>query len=348
MKGNLREINNLFGELLRTNLSDGKDKDGNKTYAGFPNPRPTQQVADIIPLKFNAILDGISGIVIGNVFKIDPSRLPSSYRDTKERSILFICTTEEQKITSKQDWTTTITGQITIHERDEELQTLGGSNGTGGQGSGGQGKGVSQGSEGDIDGDAADTAPITTPTDEEVKTDSPEIMETTTDETSDESQLNLQDQCGDDEYWDEELQACVLQEEVKEEQVIQEEINDELNKDVESPAANETVTNEEDIAKALNLYIKTIYYYEYATAAKNNALFPVGNGFDPGDFDNNPALYDLMKLRRDSIREYKKIDGNSMVQVRDGIIKQVHDYPDYYPKITGWTKQEWKDAVAYS
>lgn len=74
-------------------------------------PKRTQpDISSIIPLKFNAKLDGISGIIIGNVFKIDPSRLPELYKDNK---VVFIVMGEQQEITG-QDWTTTITGQATI------------------------------------------------------------------------------------------------------------------------------------------------------------------------------------------------------------------------------------------
>jgi hypothetical protein len=74
-------------------------------------PKNTQpDISSIIPLKFNAKLDGISGIIIGNVFKIDPSKLPELYKDNK---VAFIVTGEEQQIDG-QDWTTTITGQAVM------------------------------------------------------------------------------------------------------------------------------------------------------------------------------------------------------------------------------------------
>ena len=63
----------------------------------------------IIPLKFTATLDGMGGIVIGNVFKIPSSRLPKGYKDA---NIAFVVMGEDQTITSGQDWTTKITGQM--------------------------------------------------------------------------------------------------------------------------------------------------------------------------------------------------------------------------------------------
>ena len=63
----------------------------------------------IVPLKFNATLDGIGGIIIGNVFKLPPERLPRGYKDA---NIAFVVMGEDQDITSGQDWTTKITGQM--------------------------------------------------------------------------------------------------------------------------------------------------------------------------------------------------------------------------------------------
>ena len=65
----------------------------------------------IIPLKFNAKLDGISGIVIGNVFRVNPDRLPKGYQD---EDIAFIVLSENQKMSSGQDWTTEISGQLIL------------------------------------------------------------------------------------------------------------------------------------------------------------------------------------------------------------------------------------------
>ena len=65
----------------------------------------------VIPLEFNAELDGISGMVIGNLFKIKKDRLPKAYQKT---NIGFIVFNEEQKITAGGDWTTEISGKMTI------------------------------------------------------------------------------------------------------------------------------------------------------------------------------------------------------------------------------------------
>lgn len=65
----------------------------------------------VIPLEFTATLDGISGIVIGNVFKIKKDRLPKAYSKT---DIGFIVFNEEQKISAGGDWTTDISGKMII------------------------------------------------------------------------------------------------------------------------------------------------------------------------------------------------------------------------------------------
>ena len=64
----------------------------------------------VIPLEFSAEIDGISGIVIGNMFKVDKSRLPKAYG---RANIGFIVFNEDQKV-SGQDWTTSISGKMTI------------------------------------------------------------------------------------------------------------------------------------------------------------------------------------------------------------------------------------------
>ena len=64
----------------------------------------------VIPLEFSATLDGISGIVIGNMFKVQKDRLPKAYANA---NIGFIVFNEDQQING-QDWTTNISGKMTI------------------------------------------------------------------------------------------------------------------------------------------------------------------------------------------------------------------------------------------
>ena len=103
-KAALRYLNTARVDLENLTLDNG-----DRGFIGLPK-KTGPNVSSIIPLKFNVKLDGISGIVIGNVFKIDPSRLPELYKQNK---VAFIVAGEEQNING-QDWTTTITGQATI------------------------------------------------------------------------------------------------------------------------------------------------------------------------------------------------------------------------------------------
>ena len=72
--------------------------------------------SSVIPLSFNAELDGISGMVIGNVFKIAKDRLPRAY---KKANIGFIVFNEEHTITAGQDWVTKIGGKMIILPKDK-------------------------------------------------------------------------------------------------------------------------------------------------------------------------------------------------------------------------------------
>ena len=114
-------LRNFFKNLrLKANdqetLGDGnivgvlKTYQKNATYINTANTGVATNTS-VIPLEFSATLDGISGIVIGNVFKIKKDRLPRAY---KNANIGFIVFNEEQKITSGQDWTTDISGKMIL------------------------------------------------------------------------------------------------------------------------------------------------------------------------------------------------------------------------------------------
>lgn len=76
----------------------------------------------IIPINLNIVLDGISGMVIGNVFRVDESRLPKAYR---KGNVAFVVLGESQNITPGQDWTTTIRGQMIMFPLEEEVKGKG-------------------------------------------------------------------------------------------------------------------------------------------------------------------------------------------------------------------------------
>ena len=93
----------------------------NPTYRRDKVTNPSKSA--VIPLRFNAKMDGIAGMVIGNVFKVDKTRLPVGYQ---RKDIAFIITTEQQSITAGQDWTTDITGQLMLLDLEKERIELDG------------------------------------------------------------------------------------------------------------------------------------------------------------------------------------------------------------------------------
>ncbi len=84
--------------------------------AGLVRQESSYQRSAIIPLLFQANLEGLSGIIIGNVFKINKNHLPLGY--TRD-DIGFIVTGESQDIKDNNDWTTTITGQMILLDEVE-------------------------------------------------------------------------------------------------------------------------------------------------------------------------------------------------------------------------------------
>ena len=75
----------------------------------------------VIPLKFNCKMDGISGIVIGHVFKVEKEKLPKGYQAD---DIAFVVMGESQKISSDQDWTTEISGQLVLLDLEGDTKTI--------------------------------------------------------------------------------------------------------------------------------------------------------------------------------------------------------------------------------
>tara|TARA_R110002050_G_scaffold79484_3_gene169899 strand:+ start:44 stop:3274 length:3231 start_codon:yes stop_codon:yes gene_type:complete len=109
---------------LDQHYSSNGEIEGKKHYIGqlrhdaYKNP---PERSAIIPLKFTAQMDGIGGIVIGNVFKVQKDRLPMGYQGDE---VAFVVMGENQKITAGQDWTTDITGQLVLldlEKKEEEI-----------------------------------------------------------------------------------------------------------------------------------------------------------------------------------------------------------------------------------
>jgi len=81
-----------------------KDDDG-MTVRNPPTPTP-------IPINIDIEIDGISGLVIGQMFRINESRLPKQYRRKK---ICFIIIAEETSIDAEGNWITKIKGQMQLY-----------------------------------------------------------------------------------------------------------------------------------------------------------------------------------------------------------------------------------------
>ena len=108
VSGLAKSIDKLLISLLQRNPKDGK-----RTII-----TPLKRSA-LIPLKFNAAMDGISGIVIGNIFKVEKDKLPIGYQDD---DVAFVVMGESQRITSGQDWVTELSGQLILLDLNKEKQ----------------------------------------------------------------------------------------------------------------------------------------------------------------------------------------------------------------------------------
>ena len=101
--------NNYRSTLIRvqtlTDIIAQKDKDG------LPIKNPPSSTP--IPIKLDLEFDGIGGLVIGQLFRIDNTRLPRHYRG---KNIIFLVKSEQQKIGKNGDWTTKISGQMQLFD----------------------------------------------------------------------------------------------------------------------------------------------------------------------------------------------------------------------------------------
>ena len=104
-----KSVENTLNQILKRNPS-----------TGIPFKQIPKRRGAVVPLKFNAQIDGIGGIIIGNVFKIEKEKLPKGYQD---EDIVFVIFTESQKITSGQDWTTEFSGQLMLLDGEDKYDT---------------------------------------------------------------------------------------------------------------------------------------------------------------------------------------------------------------------------------
>jgi hypothetical protein len=99
-----------YTDTTETQPYDGSEAVGGH-YTGEYKPEGTYSRNAIIPLTTSLTLDGIAGILPLNVFKINRNFLPLGYSNP---NIAFVVKQESQKITSGQDWTTSLTGYLTL------------------------------------------------------------------------------------------------------------------------------------------------------------------------------------------------------------------------------------------
>ena len=98
-KSNLARLQNLV------NIVSTKDENGQQ------KPRTNPPASTPIPIKIDMVLDGIGGLVIGQLFRVNESRLPLAYR---KKNVIFVVVTEEQNVDEKGNWTTKISGQMQL------------------------------------------------------------------------------------------------------------------------------------------------------------------------------------------------------------------------------------------
>ena len=113
LEGNIIELTMTYSEQDEENglISSDAAIYNDKLCVGSRKININMPKSSIIPLKFNAKMDGIGGIVIGNVFKVAPAKLPKGYRG---KDIAFAVMSIGHKINNGQDWTTEIGGQLLL------------------------------------------------------------------------------------------------------------------------------------------------------------------------------------------------------------------------------------------
>ena len=79
---------------------------------------PRNHFKTIIPTELTITLDGIGGIVIGNIFKINQDIVPKGYRNVSTRSIAYIVTRLGHQL-SGNDWTTELSAYPIVFENSK-------------------------------------------------------------------------------------------------------------------------------------------------------------------------------------------------------------------------------------
>jgi len=122
VSNNISRVRSLENKLINLTSRYGYSNSDESIYRGFRKKFKDAGLSDlsksaVVPLKFGCVMDGISGIVIGNVFKVEKTKLPIGYQ---EDDIAFCVLSEDQKITAGQDWTTELSGQMILLDITKE------------------------------------------------------------------------------------------------------------------------------------------------------------------------------------------------------------------------------------
>jgi hypothetical protein len=127
----LTKIYNYFQYI--NGVPNGKNKDDfNYAYGGLDFAYrdflsnldrfdPRNQFKTIIPTELTITLDGLGGIIIGNIFKINQDIVPKGYKNVSNRSIAYIVTRLGHQI-SENDWTTELSAYPIVFENSKGTQ----------------------------------------------------------------------------------------------------------------------------------------------------------------------------------------------------------------------------------
>lgn len=178
---------------------------------GIPRPSIPQSRSAVIPLKFNAKMDGVGGIVIGNIFIVEKEKLPKGYQG---EDVAFVVLGESQNITSGQDWTTEISGQLMLLDSLEKKDndnlppgTIGGES----IGSGGATSATEPIETNDIIDNGPPVDDVILPVDENVNPYDPADVYNWEEWEKNNNPSAQFNNCPAGQVWDENLQACVLE-----------------------------------------------------------------------------------------------------------------------------------------
>ena len=108
-KGNIATQVSRLTSLLNT--VSMKDRNGFIVNDKSKNPPASTP----IPIKLDMTFDGIAGLTMGQLFRVDESRLPQAYR---RKNVIFVVVAEDQSVDENGNWITKISGQMQLFPGD--------------------------------------------------------------------------------------------------------------------------------------------------------------------------------------------------------------------------------------